>query len=658
MLSVRLILSAVVILCISGLQAYFFSSKSQLSQRISSLLMVLGAVCGVSGVVTAITSVTVASLTIPWTLPWGSFAIKIDSLSCVFLLPVFIVPALGSLYGLEYWNQKLHPENGQRLGAFYGILAGAMALVVIANDSVLFLISWEVMALAAFFAATVEDDNQQVRQAGWVYLVATHAGTLCLFAMFALWRFATGSFALNDAHFVNTGVTSAIFILAVVGFGFKAGIMPLHVWLPGAHANAPSHVSAVMSGVMLKMGIYGIIRMSALLPSVELWWGGLLIIIGVISGIAGIAFAIGQQDIKRMLAYSSIENIGIIMLGIGLALIGRYYHRVDIVFFGLAGSLLHVWNHSLFKSLLFMNAGAIIHAAHTRDIESMGGLGRRMPRTMALFIVGAIAIAALPPLNGFVSEWLIYLGFFHSLDAVNTENFSAIPIGAVALATIGPLAIVCFVKLLGTVFSGNERSAHVEHAHDPSAAMLLPMTILAAVCFFIGLFPVLSISVLEKAATVWYGDSVRGMALGVSESLQWISNIGGVLILTGGGTVFIFRKKLWQKNTRKMGTWDCGYASPTKKMQYSGSSISDTLVRLLRFMLLPKSHEPKVNGHFPRKSNFKAGVPDIVLDRLVLPVFHRAAFYLPMVRVFQRGQTHLYVLYILVIVLVLFVIGR
>ena len=370
---------------------------------------------GLCGVVMSLMSATVPTLRLPWFLPWGQFSVTIDSISILFLVPVFVVPAMGSIYGLGYWKQSEHPSNGHQLGLFYGLLAGSMAVVCIARDAALFLIAWEVMAIAAYFAATVDDDNPEVCRAGWVYLVATHVGTLCLIAMFALWRHATGSFALEAVEGMSAGYAGTIFVLALIGFGFKAGFIPLHVWLPGAHANAPSHVSAVMSGVMLKMGIYGIFRMTSLLPSTGWWWGGALLAIGAVTGIAGIAFAIGQNDLKRLLAYSSIENIGIITIGLGLAMFGRSHNRVDLVMLGVGGAMLHMWNHALFKSLLFFNAGAIIHAAHTRDMDQLGGLAKRMPRVMLLFAVGAVSICALPPLNGFVSEWLLYVGLFRTL---------------------------------------------------------------------------------------------------------------------------------------------------------------------------------------------------------------------------------------------------
>lgn len=658
MVSIVLVLCSIGIICMSGFPAYFFSSHSAKGQIVSSALMLLGAGIGVAGVILSVKSGVIAQYSHNWFLPWGSFRICMDPLSCVFLVPVFIVPSMGTIYSVSYWSQRLHPDNGKRLGVFYGLLAGGMALVVIAQDALLFIIAWEIMALAAFFASTAEDHNQQVRQAGWIYIVATHAGTLCLLAMFALWKSSTGSFTLVNSSMISRHACDVLFVLAVIGFGFKAGIIPFHIWLPGAHANAPSHVSAVMSGVMLKMGVYGIVRMTSLLPHIQLWWGGSLLIAGAITGIAGIAIAIGQQDIKRMLAYSSIENIGIIMLGIGLALTGCYYGRSDIVMLGLCGSLLHVWNHSLFKSLLFLNAGAIIHAVQTRDLEQMGGLGKRMPKTATLFLVGAIAICALPPLNGFVSEWLLYTGFFKYLQVDTGKSFSAVPLGAVALATIGPLAIACFVKAFGTIFLGNCRSENASKVHEAEGSLIFPMVVLAAGCLFIGLIPVLSLDLIVNAVNEWTPAAIKDVSVNQVDSLRWIGYLGSGLLILIGFTVLLFRKKLFGNNERTRGTWDCGYAQPTSRMQYSSSSFGDTIIRLFRWFVVPSEHDPKISGLFPKRSSFKSVVPDVVLDKLVVPVFKLAGHYLPMVRVFQKGQVHLYVLYILVTVIVLLIIGR
>jgi hydrogenase-4 component B len=653
-----MILSAIAMLGLSGLAACLLSVRSLTGQRLTTLLMLVGSIVGLCGVAVSLGVETSPSWRIPWVLPFGQFAVTIDPISAMFLGPVFIVPALGSIYGLGYWRQTEHPRNGRRLGLFYGLLAGAMAMVAIARDGVLLLIAWEVMALAAYFAATVEEDNPDVRSAGWVYLIATHVGTLCLIAMFALWRHATGSFALESAQAMPAELAGAIFVLAVIGFGFKAGLMPLHVWLPGAHANAPSHVSAVMSGVMLKMGIYGIVRMTALLPVAASWWGGMLLTIGTITGIAGIAFAIGQHDLKRLLAYSSIENIGIIAMGLGLAMLGRSLSQPNWIVLGLGAALLHVWNHSLFKSLLFFNAGAVIHAADTRNMDRLGGLAKRMPQVAVLFAIGAVAICALPPMNGFASEWLLYVGLFRTLGLGGEPGFSAAAVAAVALAMIGTLAVACFVKLMGTVFLGSPRCDATNHAHDPQASMIIPMGALAVGCVGIGLFPMITASLLERAARTWAAlPDPTGTSLTAIAPLKWISALGMVLIAMLGGILLGLKILPRAKAPTEAGTWDCGYAQSTARMQYTGSSLGRTLVLLLAFVLWPKNHWPAIRGFFAESTHFKSLVPDTILDRFILPLFHLAGRYLPWLRVLQQGQTQLYVLYVLIITIVLLLWG-
>jgi hydrogenase-4 component B len=635
-----------------------FDARSLTGQRTTTALLAIGSALGLYGIWLTFGESNPQSMNLPWFLPWGQFVVTVDPISVLFLGPVFVVPMLGSIYGWGYWKQSEHPQSGRRIALSYGFLAGAMAMVVIARDGVLFLIAWEVMAISAYFAATAEEGNPDVRQAGWVYLIATHMGTLCLFAMFALWRHATGSYSLVPAHGMPSDLAGNLFLLALIGFGFKAGLMPLHVWLPGAHANAPSHVSAVMSGVMLKMGIYGIVRMTAILPIGAAWWGGALLSAGAISGIAGIVFAIGQHDIKRLLAYSSIENIGIIAMGLGLALLGRSLDHPEWILLGLSGSMLHVWNHSLFKSLLFFNAGAIIHATQTREMDLLGGLAHRMPRAAALFFVGAVAISALPPLNGFASEWLLYLGFFHALDPAIGTPETAVAVAAVVLATIGAMAVACFVKVLGTVFLGAPRSATACSAHDPQASMTMPMGILSVACLGLGLFPMAVAPLLERVVQTWaMTPQPNNPPLSAFAPFTSISVAGLFLLALAGAFVLLLRMFLRTTCISKGPTWDCGYIQPTSRIQYTGSSFVQSTVHLFRFILLPKRSTPHLRGNFPRASHFRSVVPDLFLDRLAVPVFNISGKLFSTLRIMQQGQTHLYLIYIVSIVFMLLFFG-
>jgi hydrogenase-4 component B len=661
MKALELVLTAIVVLALSGLPACLMPARSAAGQRLTVVLMLVGSALGLTGVAMSVAAGGDAqTLQVAWSLPWGQFAVGLDALGALFLLPVLVVPALGAVYSLGYWRQVDHPGNGRRLGLFLGLLAGAMALVVLARDGILFLIAWEAMALSAYFAATVEEDDPEVCWAGWIYLVATHLGTLCLMAMFALWHQATGTFALVPGLAMPTAMAGSLFVLALVGFGFKAGLMPLHVWLPGAHANAPSHVSAVMSGVMLKMGIYGLVRMTSLLPVSAAWWGGTLLVAGAVTGVAGIAYALGQQDLKRLLAYSSIENLGVIAMGLGLALLGRHSGRADWVFLGLGGALLHVWNHSLFKSLLFFAAGAILQGTHTREIDRLGGLGKRMPRVMRLFLVGAVAICGLPPLNGFVSEWLLYLGLFRTLDGAPGTTFPAAALAVGALAMIGALAVACFVKLFGTVFLGSPRTAAAVHpeARDPGICMTLPMGLLAAGCLGLGLLPMAALPMLAAAVRAWVPMPGLAAATATADgALAWIAALGLALVALVVVVAVAWRLLPRARQCRGAVTWDCGYARPTARMQYTGSSFGQGLVGMFAFLLWPRRDPPALATPFSRETSFRSLVPDAVLDRLVLPCGRLLGRHVPRLHLLQQGQTQLYALYILVMVIVLLLWG-
>ena len=658
MTSIGLVETAIALMALSGLPAFLFPRSSRAGQRAGTVLLLAGSLLGLAGLAASLAAGAARAYKADWFLPWGEFSVAVDGLGAMFLALVFVIPALGSVYGLEYWRQSEHADNGRRLGLSYGLLAASMAQVVLARDGVLFLISWEIMALSAWLASTTESDKPEVRRAGWIYLVATHIGTLCLLAMFALWRSATGSFALVGAAAVDAEAAGAIFALALVGFGLKAGIMPLHVWLPGAHANAPSHVSAVMSGVMLKIGVYGILRMTSLLPLPETWWGWTLLGLGALTGLAGIAWAMGQGDLKRLLAYSSIENIGIITMGVGLALLGRSSGRADLVVLGMGGALLHVWNHGLFKSLLFLDAGAVMHATHTRKLDALGGLAKTMPRAAGLFALGAVAISALPPLNGFVGEWLLYIGFFRVVGTIPEPSLAAAAAGAAVLATIGALAVAVFVRAFGVVFLGSARRAAGGHAPgDPGPAMVLPMAFLALACLAVGLFPGPALSFAAKTALDWGGLEATGLSLSVFANTSWLTTAGFALIILIVMLFLFFRLRSGAGTRPEIPTWDCGYAAPTPRMQYTASSVGEFLIRGLAFVLFPKRRNPLVTEAFPRPSSFSSKLPDLVLDRLLAPLARFAARLVPGVKVLQQGQTQLYLVYVLVVTVILLVVG-
>jgi hydrogenase-4 component B len=655
-MSERLILCGLVVAAASGVPGLFVSRNSTMGQGAATLLAVLGSAFGLGGIGFFWAAGDSEMIVWPGPIPGAEFSVGLDGLSAFFLTPIFLISLLGNIYGLAYWKQTEHPFNGRKLRLFYGTLTAGMALLVIARDGMLFLFGWEIMALSAFFLVATEDHDSEIREAGWHYLVATHTATLCLFALFAFLRAANGSFALVAVpqDHLTPGAATAIFILALVGFGLKAGVMPLHVWLPSAHAAAPSHVSAILSGVLLKMGIYGLVRVTSLIADPPLEWGGVVLGLGVVSGILGVAFAIGQHDLKRLLAYHSIENIGIIVMGLGLALLGRTLGRADWVVLGLSGALLHVWNHALFKALLFLSAGCVVHTAHSRDIDHLGGLGKAMPWTAFCFLIGAAAICGLPPLNGFVSEFLVYLGLFRTLDNSQETSLAAAAFAAPALALIGALAVACFVKVYGAVFLGVARSDHARPAHESPPTMLVPMAVLAACCVLIGLVPLAIVPLVAKGVSAWALDAMDTApdlrALAPLESIT-VVGLGLMAALLAVGSLLWLR--LRASVVAEGSTWGCGYLAPTPRMQYTSSSFAQILVGLFAWALRPRAQGPQHLTLFPRKGAFHSEAPDTVLDKVVLPVFRFAARLFSWFRVFQQGSIQTYLLYLFLALIVL-----
>ncbi len=652
-MTIELAVSAILAMALSGAPGLLLPRRSTAGQWIATLLMGAGGVAGAIAAAGVLATGQAAALDLPWLLPWGRFSLLLDALSAVFLLPVFALPALGSVYGMSYWPAAQHLENGRKLRLFYGLLASSMAILVLAQDAVLFLVAWEAMAIAAFFLIGTEDGDAAARAAAWVYLVAAHLGTLCLLPMFGLLAAANGSFAIEpvSAGAIGDAAATAVFVLGLVGFGLKAGVVPLHVWLPAAHAAAPSHVSAVLSGVMIKMGVYGLLRILAVLPETPPWWGALLLALGGASGLAGIAYAIGQRDLKRALAYSSIENIGIVIMGVGLAVLGRATSQPVLTALGLGGALLHVWNHSLFKGLLFLGAGSVVHATGTRDLERLGGLSRSMPRTSKLFVIGAVAICGLPPLNGFVGEFVIYLGLLDTLSAEPLAPWRWAACAVPVLAIIGGLTVLCFVRIYGAVFLGTPRGAPPVNPHEAGSAMIAPMALLAAGCAAIGLWPALVLAPRGRAVEAW---SSAAEVLPALVPTTWISATGGTLAAAALLAVAVAARRCRSnREASAVGTWDCGFAAPTSRIQYTASSFGQFVGALSRWALWPRRDASSASGPFPGPSRFRLDVPDLVLDRAVLPVFRVASTILPWVRLLQQGRVQIYVLYILAMVLVL-----
>ncbi len=653
-----LIFSATLLAALSGVPLLFsrllYASRAQL---LSVIAMLAASCIGLTGSIMILLSGQSTLFELAWALPFGPAECGVDPLSAWFLLPIFLVPGCAALYARSYWHADHHPANVRKMTLFFGIMTACMSGVVLARDGVSFLFVWEIMALAAWLLVSTEDEIPEVNEAGILYMITSHTGTLGLFALFPLLNLLTGSWLFPAPASINasSGLSTVIFLCALFAFGLKAGIMPLHVWLPSAHANAPSHVSAVMSGVILKVGVYGLIRTLSFFHGVPLWWGCCVLMLGVVSGVVGVAFAIGQHDLKRLLAYHSIENIGIIFMGLGVALIGQQVGSPAMMLLGMSGALLHVLNHAVFKALLFLGAGSVIHATGTREIDLMGGAARRLPYTALLFGIGSVAICGLPPLNGFVSELLIYLGLFRGIQGEGA-SVGAAALAVPALALVGALAVACFVKVYGIVFLGAPRTETHRAKHEAGWQMVAPMLVLGGLCIIIGLAPGLVTGLLQRVSQAAFPAQVETANLPLQELVPtaMISAAGVTLLVIIALFALWYRRRLAAATCSETVTWGCGYQRPAPRMQYSASSFAEMLTSLFAFVLKPQIHRSgKIAGLFPGSSRFSSHVPEAVLELLYIPALIRLNQRFSGVRRLQSGILQQYVLYSLLTLIAL-----
>lgn len=565
--------------------------------------------------------------------------LQLDALSALFLALLSVVGGVGTLYARQYWTDREHPRSAPAGRVWWCVLLLGLGLVLLVANGLHFLMAWELFAIAGYFLVTLDRRSPAVREAGWLYLAASHLATVCLFAFFGLWAARTGSWELGPVR--ERVELAPLFWLALVGFGVKAGVFPLHVWLPAAHANAPSHVSAMLSGVTLKIGVYGLARFSGWLPVPESA-GWVVAVLGAVSAVLGVAFALGQHDLKRLLAYRSVENIGIILLGLGIGMVAAGQGEAFWGRLALAGALLHVWNHGLFKSLLFLGAGSVAHATGTREMSRLGGLWRRMPWTAGLFALGAAAISALPPLNGFVSEWLLFSGLMEAALTRGAVSWLAIP-SVILLGMTGAMAVACFVKVCGVVFLGSPRSPLAAGAHECGGWMRGAMLVLAAACTAVGLMPTVFWGAVAEAVAVWQpgwtGD-------GAPASLAAVGRMHVALVVLSGLGAGLLAWRMHRHGIRRAVTWDCGYAVPTPRMQYTAGSFAAILTQWFAWILRPRRVEQRPEGPFPRRARWETHTPETVLEFVVEPIGRlvlRAALAL---RQLQHGRVQAYVGYL------------
>ncbi len=622
---------------------------------------------------------SVAAAVLPLGLPELPFTLRLDPLAGFFLVVVGLLALFVSVYSLGYVRGYLGQRPVTRLVVFYSLFLAGMLMVLLANDALFFLVAWEVMAAASYFLVLFEDERVQNRRAGFIYLVVAHVGAVAILLSFGILAglgtgfssFAGYSFDAMRLNRLPGAWATAAFLLASFGFAAKAGVIPLHVWLPEAHPVAPSNVSALMSGVMLKTAVYGIVRVAFdLLREGPWWWGAVLLLFGLLSAVLGVLYALMQNDLKRLLAYSSVENVGIILVGVGLAMIFRSFSLPLLASLALTAGLYHALSHALFKGLLFMGAGAVLHATGERNMERLGGLIHLMPWTAALFLTGAVSISALPPFSGFVSEWLTFQAFLLSPSLPVPLMKLLIPMGAALLALTSALAAACFVKAFGITFLGHWRGAGAPRAHEAGWAMRAGMLLAALSCLALGVFPPLVIDWMDAVAQQLLGARIGSPVAGLG--WLWLTPIAPERASYSGGIVFLglalaipavyLLLHIRPGAIRRGPIWDCGFEKLTPRMQYSGTAFAMPLRRIFGF-LFGVREQVRLVPHlgaaaYPRRLGYGLRVRDRAWGWFYKPVGDLSFLLARQVGRLQQGRIQSYLIYSFVTVLVLLVFLR
>ena len=619
----------------------------------------------------AITSIwifNVLALSSTLTLPFIPFlgntlSIIIDPLSAFFMLVINFTVLTGIIYAKgylqPYYNKKSRAEMGWHFFNFLWLHI-SMLLVVIVRDGIAFLMIWEVMSLSSFFLVIFETEKKETIKIGINYLIQMHVGIVFLMVAFIV------AFVQTNAEFSFDGLSVYfashnpfwLFILFFVGFGIKAGFIPLHSWLPHAHPAAPSHVSGVMSGAMIKMGIYGILRVLLYIPHDLFNIGLFILIVSLATGLTGISLAIVQKDSKKILAYSSIENIGIIGTGIGLGVIGIAQNLPALAVLGFGGGILHILNHALFKSLLFYSVGSVYKQTHTRNIEQLGGLIKKMPKTALFFLLGVLAISGLPPFNGFISEFLIYSGIFKSLHAASLYTDIVLMCSFVGLAIIGGLAVFCFTKMFSVMFLGTARSSKVEHAAEVGTPMLIPDFLIGFLIIIIGFIPVIFMRLIASVVVLFSADLSAFQQ--IIPTLNHISLSSGIFIIIVG---LVWLLRAWQQKqhiVKQNATWGCGYSGANPALhQYTATSYADNFVQLSsKIVNVKKSFKDFDEAEiFPQNREFITRSSDVFEDNLITRPGNKLLAWLEKIAIFQTGKIQHYLLYALVFLALIFLLS-
>jgi hydrogenase-4 component B len=606
-------------------------------------------------------------------LPWLGWHLALDPLSGFFLIVVGLLVGAVSLYGPGYMRGYLHRRRRESLvalGTATGLFVAGMYLVLLAADAFVFMVAWELMSVASYFLVAYQHQHAANRRAAFLYLLMAHVGALAILLGFGVLAAKGSGFTFEDMRAATLSPTwaSIAFALAFFGYGMKAGMVPLHAWLPEAHPVAPSHISALMSGVMLKVAIYGLMRFCFdLLGELQWQWGMTVLAIGAASALLGVLYALMQHDLKRLLAYHSVENIGIILMGLGLSIIFLANDHQVAGILAMLAALYHTLNHALFKGLLFLGAGAVLHSSHEHDLNNMGGLIRRMPHTAAYFLVGCLAISGLPPLNGFVSEWLTFQAMLQAPVLASGVLRSILPVTAAVLALSAALAAACFVKVYGVAFLGQARSRHTKRAREVEIGMRTAMASLALLCVLFGVFPTSVIGALASIPAMLVGQSPPSAT---TEGWLWLTPISPeiasysaplvALALAATALVFLFVR--WRALPRRRGyPWECGFGEVNARMQYTATAFSMPIRRIFApvWDMDERIEEGTDSGQPARVTSIRhqLHVYDRSWSRIYEPIGRLVVAAARRVGQIQTGSIHTYLVYsFLTLLLLLWVV--
>ena len=601
---------------------------------------------------------------LPLGLPGLPFHLRLDALSAFFLLLLGAASAGVSAFAAGYFRQGEGTPPGL-LCLLYHLFLASMAMVLLADDAYAFMVMWELMALSSFFLVTANHLIPEIRRAGYLYLLIAHIGALAILLCFGVLQANTGdyTFANMRAQHLSPFWASVAFLLAFLGFGAKAGIVPLHIWLPEAHPAAPSPVSALMSGVMLKTAIYGLLRVSFdILPMQLWWWGVLALVVGLVTALFGVVFAAIQTDMKRLLAYSSIENIGLLIVGIGLALLFFGYGMAPMAALALTAVLYHALNHAFFKSLLFVGTGAVLHATGERNLGKLGGLLRFMPWVGWLALVGALAAAGLPPLNGFVSEWLLLQSFLFTLGLKSTFVNNLVPVVAAGVALVAALGGYVMVKFFGVVFLGQPREPRLAGSHDAVRWERAGLIWLAAGCILLGLFPVQVIALLDPVTRVLVGDGIGPQV--VAHSWLFLAPVAAerasyspllflLLLAACYALAFVLVRRLYHGRVRRAAPWDCGFPLLNARMQDTAEGFGQPIRQVFEPFFRIERHLPTP---FDTQPSYRLVASDHLWHWIYLPIARLTEATSRIVGRLQQGRISTYLMYSFVTLLVMLVL--